>query len=191
MQQQRYNLRLSSAVCGCLCFSVFLAELYQFGVDFFYVLPWQSALVFHAFLVFILFFLEKNSSIQRVTLKLCGVFAVLHSLSHLFNLSIPLWMLTWIPLVEEWVFRRGLGGALQVYLKKDEHVIYLQAMTFSFLHSWPTFDRISVLEIGLVPGAFFLGLVTGFIFQKTRSLLAVVGLHSAGNLCAWIIAASS
>lgn len=89
-------------------------------------------------------------------------------------------MLLAVPVVEEIVFRVGLGD----FCRRRYGLGlggYLSAVLFGYVHSLPTWDRLWAGEVGVVFGPLLLGLACEFLYSTGRRLLPIVMLHMAGN----------
>ena len=93
-----------------------------------------------------------------------------------FNLSLILYTCIYSPLLEELLFR---GIILNSFIKKYSLII---ALIFSSL-------IFSVAHLNFVQGinAFFLGLILGYIYLKTKSLYLCIALHFFNNILASIM----
>jgi membrane protease YdiL (CAAX protease family) len=97
-----------------------------------------------------------------------------------FEAGIPWAWVTWVPIIEELVFRVGIGQ----YMRRVGGVFWgswFSAVTFALVHASPTLAKLSVLEIGLPLGPFFLGLACEALFVRTGKLWPVVLLHVVCN----------
>lgn len=91
----------------------------------------------------------------------------------------PAWIL-WIPLVEELVFRVGIGAALR-RIGPVTWGIWFSALVFALAHSAPTFERMIAGQVGVPLGPFALALICEGLYLKTGRLLPIVALHAACN----------
>ncbi len=90
-----------------------------------------------------------------------------------------LW-LSWIPVVEEIVFRLGIGGWLR-QLAGNFWGSYCSALCFALAHTMPTWARLSAGEIGVPVGPLLLGAVCEFLFVRSGSLRPCIVLHAVCN----------
>jgi len=82
------------------------------------------------------------------------------------------------PIIEEFLFR----GLLQSFIRKhlgSKQAIFITAVCFSFFHFSP---EQGFANIPIVASLFPLALFLGFIYERQRSLMASIGLHSLFNL---------
>ncbi len=88
--------------------------------------------------------------------------------------------ITWIPVVEELVFRVGIGN---FFRNRWPFVLatYLAVLTFSLAHSLPTIDRILSLEISAPLGPLVLGIFCELIYVVSGKISHAIALHSACN----------
>jgi membrane protease YdiL (CAAX protease family) len=93
---------------------------------------------------------------------------------------VPLAWITWVPLVEELVFRVGLGEAFR---RRGGPLwgSWFSAVTFALVHASPTLAHLSSGAIGLPLGPFLLGLCCEALFVTTQRLWPIVALHAACN----------
>ncbi|MCX6117242.1 MAG: CPBP family intramembrane metalloprotease [Proteobacteria bacterium] len=96
------------------------------------------------------------------------------------ELYFSLFSITLIPIFEEIVYR-GLVFELLANQMKSHWRIYIGAIIFSFVHTMPTFAHLVRMEIGLPIGPFLLGLVCGWLVDKSGSLWPAIVFHCAGN----------
>lgn len=97
------------------------------------------------------------------------------------NITANQWLLiSWIPVVEEIVFRRGIG---QYYVSKMGVIwgSYFSALLFAMAHTDLTLPSILSGNIGIPLGPFLLGFAANILMCKSRSLLAPILLHAACN----------
>ncbi len=91
------------------------------------------------------------------------------------------WLLvTWIPLVEEIVFRAGF---CHWYMQRWGRFwgIYFSSLLFAMCHADLSWGTIMSGGLGFPMGPFLLALVTGLLFARTGRLLPVILLHAACN----------
>jgi membrane protease YdiL (CAAX protease family) len=88
--------------------------------------------------------------------------------------------ITWIPVVEEVVFRVGLGN----FLRRRLHFwlgTYFSILAFSVVHSLPTLDRVANLEISAPLGPMVLAVFCELIYVYSGKINPAIALHSACN----------
>ena len=90
-----------------------------------------------------------------------------------------LW-LSWIPIVEEIVFRLGIGGWLR-RLAGNFWGSYCSALCFALAHTLPSWERIVAGEVGVPLGPLLLGAVCEFIFVRSKSLMPCIVFHIVCN----------
>lgn len=90
-----------------------------------------------------------------------------------------LW-LSWIPVVEEIVFRLGIGGCLR-RLAGNFWGSYCSVLCFALAHTLPSWERVSAGVIGLPVGPLLLGAVCEFLFVRSRSLMPSIVFHAVCN----------
>ena len=88
------------------------------------------------------------------------------------------------PVVEEIVFRFGLSCSLSSIVGPFWGS-YFSVISFSWLHSQPTIDRIISGSTFISPGPLVLGFCCTFLFQLFHSILPAIALHISCNLFAW------
>lgn len=91
----------------------------------------------------------------------------------------------WIPAVEELVFRVGIGSAFRS-LGGVFWGSYFSALTFSLVHSQPTFAALLAGKIGLPYGPLLLGLLCEFLYSHYGRILPIIAFHAACNATALI-----
>lgn len=87
----------------------------------------------------------------------------------------------WIPIIEEVVFRYGIGS----FLRKFGGLLwgsYFSALTFSLIHSGPTISNILQLKIAFPLGPLLLGLICEFLYINYGSLVYLIIFHACCNL---------
>lgn len=89
-------------------------------------------------------------------------------------------LVLWIPVVEEIVFRLGVGRWLRA-TGGNFLGVYCSAICFSLAHALPTWERIISGKVGIFVGAFFLGLVCEYLYMRNKSLLPGIAFHIACN----------
>lgn len=98
--------------------------------------------------------------------------------------SVPWAWILWVPVVEELVFRAGIGDAFR---KTSGHVLWgswFSALSFALVHTDPTLARLGALDFGLPLGPFLLGISCEALYVKTRSIIPAILLHAACNATA-------
>jgi membrane protease YdiL (CAAX protease family) len=103
-------------------------------------------------------------------------------------LSPEQWLfVTLIPLVEEVVFRRGIGD----FLRRYGGVLwgsYLSALVFSAIHASPDLPHLVALSVGLPLGPFLLGASCEALVVVTGRLLPAILFHMACNASVLVFA---
>lgn len=89
-------------------------------------------------------------------------------------------LVLWIPVVEEIVFRLGIGRWLR-YTGGNFLGIYCSATCFALVHALPTWERIISGKVGIFIGAFFLGLICEYLYMRNKNLLPSIAFHVACN----------
>jgi membrane protease YdiL (CAAX protease family) len=87
---------------------------------------------------------------------------------------------TWIPIVEEIVFRVGLGNFLRRFLGFGLGS-YFSVLAFSVTHSLPTISRVAHLEFSAPLGPLLLGIFCELIYVSSGKITPAIALHSACN----------
>jgi membrane protease YdiL (CAAX protease family) len=93
----------------------------------------------------------------------------------------PTWAaVIWVPLVEELVFRAGIGA---VYRRLSQPIwaAWFAALVFALVHANPTWSNLIHGQVGLALGAFLLGLCCEYLMIKTGRILPCIAFHSACN----------
>lgn len=90
-----------------------------------------------------------------------------------------LWI-SWIPLIEEVVFRFGIGGWLRG-LAGNFWGSYCSVVCFALAHSLPLWERITAGEVGVSVGPLLLGAACEFLYVRGKSLLPCITLHIVCN----------
>lgn len=101
-----------------------------------------------------------------------------------YKLSFILHFVILTPVLEELFFR---GMVLEDFLKTKNgvlQVVVYSSFLFSIVHFDPSDITISLLK---VIATFFFGLITGYLYQKTRNLLLPVIFHLFVNLISFFI----
>ena len=88
--------------------------------------------------------------------------------------------IVWIPIVEEIVFRLGIGAWLRSWLGEIWGG-WFGAVLFALIHASPTFENITKGPLGLPIGPFLLGLMCEFLFAASGRLWPIVAFHAACN----------
>lgn len=97
-----------------------------------------------------------------------------------YPLSAPLVLMVVAPLTEEFISRyMVLGGLLRTV--KPTKAIVLSALLFSALH----------LNLWQIPATFLIGLLLGWVYYRTRSLLLCMGMHALHNGVALLVATAT
>lgn len=106
--------------------------------------------------------------------------------SHMVSVSQIAWI-SWVPIVEEIVFRMGFGRILRLWLG-NLWGCWFSAIFFAMVHASPTIMQLLEGKLGLPIGPFILGLSCEVLFILTGRLAAVATLHAACNATAMIFA---
>ena len=85
-----------------------------------------------------------------------------------------------MPLVEELVFRAGIGAVYR-RLSPPIWAAWFAALVFALVHANPTWSNLRHGQVGLALGAFFLGLCCEYLMIKTGRILPCIAFHSACN----------
>ena len=96
------------------------------------------------------------------------------------------WILA-VPLVEEYVFRAGIGDVLR---RMGGPLLgsWFSAIVFALVHGQPTFANVMALKVGLPLGPFLLALCCEGLYVKSGRLLPGVAFHAACNATVVIFA---
>ena len=86
----------------------------------------------------------------------------------------------WIPLIEEVVFRFGLGRWFRFTIG-NLWGGYCAAVCFSYVHSFPTLAKVAAGDIGIVLSPLLLGFAGEYLLVKSKSILPGIALHMACN----------
>lgn len=89
--------------------------------------------------------------------------------------------LIWVPVVEEWVFRKGVGSWLRQYSGSVFWGSYLSVLLFSFLHASPTLSHLLEGRIGFPLGPLLLGAACEFLYVSTGKLGPGIFFHAICN----------
>ena len=93
----------------------------------------------------------------------------------------PIWAgVIWVPLVEEIVFRGGIGAVYR-RLSPPFWAAWFAALVFALVHANPTWNNLANGRVGLALGAFLLGLCCEYLIIKTGRILPCVAFHAACN----------
>lgn len=90
-----------------------------------------------------------------------------------------LWI-SWIPIVEEIVFRFGIGNWLR-RLAGNFWGSYCSALCFALVHTLPLWERLSEGAIGIPVGVLLLGGMCEFLYVRGKSLMPCIALHVVCN----------
>jgi membrane protease YdiL (CAAX protease family) len=97
----------------------------------------------------------------------------------------PLAWVFWVPIVEELVFRVGVGGAF----RRIGGVVWgswFSALTFAWVHTHPSVTDLMELNVGLPLGPFLMGLISEFLYIKTQRIWPSIGFHGACNFSVFL-----
>lgn len=97
-----------------------------------------------------------------------------------------MWIL-WVPMVEELVFRVGIGRWLRSWLGIFWGA-WFGSVLFSLVHAAPTFSNLMAGQIGLPFGPFLLGLCCELLYMVSGRVWSIVALHAACNTTVVIFA---
>ena len=87
----------------------------------------------------------------------------------------------WVPVVEEWVFRKGVGSWLRQYSGSVFWGSYLSILLFSFLHVSPTLAHLLEGKIGFPLGPLLLGCVCELLYFSTGKVGPCIVFHAICN----------
>lgn len=90
-----------------------------------------------------------------------------------------------IPVVEEIVFRGGVGAFLQKVLG-DWSGAYVGALFFAWMHTMPHWSQLSSIAGGVPLGPLLLGVAAQWLVGQTGSLKPAILLHAGGNAFAMV-----
>ena len=96
--------------------------------------------------------------------------------------------LFWVPIVEELVFRVGLGTAFRRIGRSVVWGSWFAALAFALVHADPTIEHLRLGQLGLPLGPFLLGLACEALYVKTGRILPSMTLHAACNATALVFA---
>ncbi len=185
--------------------AVALAELYH-PLRPVFAPTWLAPAVVHSVLaVFVLFLAHRRGKLREI-FRIDSLLPFLPALVILAGVGIMIlasrqmgdptastatlpwaWIL-WIPVVEEIVFRAGIGDALRRTSGSLLWGSWFSAVTFALVHADPTLARTLAGEVGLPLGPFLLGLLCEALYVKTGRLLPVILLHAVCNATAALFA---
>jgi len=86
----------------------------------------------------------------------------------------------WIPVIEELVFRAGVGASLQKFAP-GIWGIWFSALIFAWVHTSPTLAGLIGGQMGLPLGPFFLGLICEYLRVAGVSLVPAIIFHMVCN----------
>ena len=94
-------------------------------------------------------------------------------------------VVVWIPIVEELVFRVGVGGVMR---RAGGPLLggYFSALFFGFMHSLPSMERVLAGNVGIAFGPFLLGIICEYLYVKRGRVLPIVLFHAACNATVFI-----
>jgi len=84
------------------------------------------------------------------------------------------------PILEELLFRGAIQGHMQKIYKNPYNAILLSALVFGVIHGNPA----------QVPFAFLMGLVLGFLYYRTESLIPCIIVHVLNNSLSTLLSAN-
>lgn len=90
-----------------------------------------------------------------------------------------LWV-SWIPIVEEIVFRLGIGGCLR-RLAGNFWGSYCSTLCFALAHTLPSWERLGAGAIGIPVGPLLLGAVCEFLLVRSKSIMPSIVFHAVCN----------
>jgi membrane protease YdiL (CAAX protease family) len=97
-----------------------------------------------------------------------------------FEWSTQLAFILWIPVVEELVFRGGIGSALQKFAP-GIWGMWFSAVIFAWVHTSPSLSGLLSGHMGLPLGPFFLGLICEYLRVAGGSLVPATVFHMVCN----------
>lgn len=164
-----FSLWLSAALLNTVISIALLAKYHRhliFRTNLYFYLP--AAIILLACVIAVLISSRFPSSTQADGLTLAAI-------------PLPQYLFVlWIPLIEEIVFRFGLGRWFRLTIG-NLWGGYCAAICFSYTHSFPTFAKIIAGDIGIVLSPLLLGLACEYLFVKSKSILPGIALHIACN----------
>ncbi len=178
--------------------AIALAELYH-PLRALFPETWMAPALVHTALAAVVLFLAHRRGTLRTMFELkpwiaylpaavvLGGVALLVFVSRLTgnaptgDAALPWAWILWIPVVEELVFRAGIGGAFRKVSGSALWGAWFSAVTFALVHADPTLSRVAHLELGLPLGPFLLGLLCEGIYVKSGRILPVILLHAVCN----------
>jgi len=86
----------------------------------------------------------------------------------------------WIPIIEEIVFRVGIGDTLR-RIGGAFFGTYLSVIIFSYMHSYPTYERLLAGSTGIIVGPLLLAVCCEWIWLGSRRLGPIITFHAACN----------
>jgi membrane protease YdiL (CAAX protease family) len=104
------------------------------------------------------------------------------------NVAVPWAWILWVPIVEEIVFRVGIGEAFRRISGSAFYGSWFSALTFGLVHADPTLSHVLQGQLGLPLGPFLLGLLCEALFAQSRRILPAVALHAVCNATALLFA---
>lgn len=185
--------------------SVFLAELYKFTSAFF-TEKWIAAAIVNSFLsliVLLLIYIKKLKTPEKIwptrpLLWMCLIFFMFIIVAPLITSLVgseqkpqsivhmrQIFWIFWIPIVEEIIFRAGIGNYFQMKFP-GFWASYFSVLVFALAHSFPTIQNVIDLNLGLPLGPMLLGIVCELLYRKSGSLLVVIIFHAICNSSAVI-----
>ena len=95
------------------------------------------------------------------------------------SVPVPWAWVFWVPLVEELVFRYGIGALMHRFSGSSLWAAWFSALTFALVHTAPTLHNVSQGHFGIAAGPFLLGLLCEVLAIGTGRLAPLVALHAA------------
>ena len=186
---------------GSLFLAIGFASIYGYISREFNLLPWNAVIAAHAFIALMLFMLRKPTR-DGLRLKGCPIIAWLPG----FAVLCGAWLLTRvggyspqglslklsheslymlatlsvIPFLEEIVFRCGVSPMISRVVGSWWGV-WFAAITFSLVHTNPTWSRVVALKVGLPLGPFLLAICSDVIIRKWGRVMPAVFFHACCN----------
>jgi membrane protease YdiL (CAAX protease family) len=97
-----------------------------------------------------------------------------------FEWSTQLAFIFWIPVIEELVFRGGIGSSLQKFAP-GIWGMWFSAVIFAWVHTSPSLSGLLAGHMGLPLGPFFLGLICEYLRVAGGSLVPAIVFHMVCN----------